>query len=31
MFNCRYLVSGFPEGAGFNLAVEVDPEFGLGL
>ncbi len=31
MFSCRYLVSGFPEGADFNSAVEVDPEFGLGV
>ncbi len=31
MFCCRYLISGFPEGAYFYSAVEVDPEFGLGV
>ncbi len=31
MLSCRYLVSGFQEGADFNSAVDVDPEFGLGV
>ena len=31
MFCCGYLISGFPEGADFYSAMEVDPEFGLGV
>ena len=31
MFCGGYLISGLPEGADFYSAVEVDPNFGLGI